>query len=137
MTRQSIQTDFSQGIRLPYFGEASLGRDNQRPYWLPFLHREVRRTDSTLNQHGELDGGTGDIIGFTLRVGRWHVTVDRPRVEITGTTSDPLTWNKAAWLVFGAPTVVLSVIAAGLFKTLVAKPLGWVPERRRALLPET
>jgi hypothetical protein len=38
-------------------------------------------------------------------------------VEITGTTSDPLAWNKAAWLTLGAPAVVLSVIAAGLFKT--------------------
>lgn len=137
MTKQSIQTDFSQDIRLPYFGEAYLGRDNDRPYWLPFFHREVRRTDSTYSQHGELDGGVGDIVGFTLRAGRWYVIVDRARVERTGTASDPLAWNKATWLAFGAPAVVLSVIAAGLFKTLVAKPLGWAPERGRALLPET
>ncbi len=137
MTDQSIQTEFSQDIRLPYFGEAYLGRDNVRPYWLPFLHREVRRTDSMHNQHGELDGGTGDIVGFTLRVGRWQVIVDRPRVEFTGTSEDPLAWNTTAWLTLGTPAVVLSVIAAGLFKSFVARPLGWVPEHNRALLPET
>lgn len=137
MTDQSIQIEFSQDIRVPYFGEVFLGRDNIRPNWLPVFYREVSRTDSARNQHGELDGGMGEITGFTLRVGRWQVIVDRPRVEITGTTSDPLAWKQTAWLTLGAPTVVLSVIAAGLFKYLVAKPLGWVPERGQALLPET
>lgn len=137
MTDQSIQTEFSQDVRLPYFGEAFLGRDNIRPSWLPFFHREVRRTDSGYNQHGELDGGAGDITGFTLRVGRWYVIVDRARVEMMGTTEDRLAWNKTAWLTLGAPAVVLSVIAAGLFKHFVARPLGWVPERGKALLPET
>lgn len=136
MTEQSIQTVFSQHIRLSYFGEAFLGRDNLRLFWLPFLHREVRRTDSTRNQHGELDGGTGDITGFTLRIGRSYVIVDRATVEIADITDDRLAWNKAAWLTLGAPAVVLSVIAAGLFKALIAKPLGWVPERS-TLLPET
>lgn len=137
MTDQSIHTVFVQHIRLPYFGEAFLGRDSKRPFWLSFLHREVRRTDSKRNQHGELDGGAGDITGFTLRVGRWHVVVDRAQLETAGTSEDPLAWNKAAWLTIGAPTVILSVIAAGLFKTLVAKPLGWTRESRPDLLPET
>lgn len=138
VNNQSIQTEFSQHIRLPYFGEAYLARDSARPYWLSFFHREVCRTDSTRNQHGELDGGTGDIAGFTLRVGRWFLVVDRARVETAGAELEPLAWNKTAWLALGAPAVILSVIAAGLFKTFVAKPLGWEPEPRRPdLLPET
>lgn len=136
VTYQSIQTTFSQDLRIPYFGEAYLACDERRPSWLRFLHAEVRRTDSTANQHGELDGGVGDIIGFTLRIGRWHVTVDRPRVELTGTTKDPLAWNTTAWATLGAPAVVLSVIAAGLFKSFVAKPFGWVPDRGKTLLLE-
>jgi hypothetical protein len=137
VTTSSNSIHFAQYLRLPYIGEAHVSREDARRYWLPFFNREVRRTDSTYNQHGELDGGAGDLTGFTLRVGRWQVIVDRPQVEVMGSSKDPLAWNKAAWLVLGAPVVTLATIAAcllgGVFSHVFGKSSG---PSRPTLLPE-
>ncbi len=131
---------FEQYVYVPFFGAAHVAREDTRRDWLPFFNREVRRTDSVYNGHGEKDGGVGEIVGFTLRAGRWQIITDRPRIGDYQTNDEPLAWNGTAWTLVAAPLVTLTGIVAclagGLFKHFVAKPMGWLPAPRN-LFPET
>ncbi len=140
MTTSSNSISFSQYLCIPYIGEAYTSREDTRRYWLPFFHLDIHREGDTCENGEEVKGG-GAIRAFCLRAGRVFITVDRPRVDRSGFREDPLTWNQTAWLTIAAPALILATASAclfgGLFKTLVAKPLGWTRESRPDLLPET
>lgn len=136
MTTSSNSISFSQYLCIPYIGEAYTSREDTRRYWLPFFHLDIHREGDTCENGQEVKGG-GAIRAFCLRAGRVFITVDRPRMDADGS----LTWNQTAWLTTAAPALILATASAclfgGLFKTLVAKPLGWTRESRPDLLPET
>ena len=124
-------------LEIRYVGEAYLSLDHPRPpqgtRWL---------SARTLK-----DDATGALAGFEVQAGRVFLTVDRPRLPLTGTTKDPLIWCGAAWAIFGAPVMIaatglawaLGAVFRAVFRAVVAKPMGWVRrtmQARRAALGE-